>query len=139
MDNNYPPFAFLDIEGRLQGILVDQWALWEKKTGIRAQLFGMDWSLALANMENGVFDVIDTIFFNERRAKVFDFTKPYQEIDVPIFFHQNVSGITDAWSLRGFSVAVKKGDSAADFLKARGVNNLVEYTATRLSSAAPGI
>lgn len=127
MDNNYPPFAFLDIEGRLQGILVDQWALWEKKTGIRAELFGMDWALALTSTEEGAFDVIDTIFFNEKRAKVFDFTKPYQDIEVPIFFHQNISGIKDAWSLRGFSVAVKKGDAAVDFLRARGVNNLVEY------------
>ncbi len=127
MDNNYPPFVFLDVEGKLQGILVDQWALWEKKTGIRAELFGMDWALALTNMEEGVFDVIDTIFFNEKRAKVFDFTKPYQEIEVPIFFHQNISGITDVWSLRGFSVAVKKGDATVDFLKARGVNSFVEY------------
>lgn len=128
MDNNYPPFTFLDSRGKLQGALVDQWALWEKKTGIRVELSGMDWASALRHMEEGAFDVIDTIFFNEKRAKVFDFTRPYQEIEVPIFFHENVSGITDAWSLRGFSVAVKKGDAAVDFLKARGVDNLVEYT-----------
>lgn len=127
MDNNYPPFAFSDVKGRLRGILVDQWALWEKKTGIRAELYGMDWALALASMEEGAFDVIDTIFFNEKRAKIFDFTKPYQEIEVPIFFHQDISGITDVRSLRGFPVAVKKGDTAVDFLKARGVNHLVEY------------
>ncbi len=71
-------------------------ALWEKKTGIRVELSGMDWASALRHMEEGAFDVIDTIFFNEKRAKVFDFTRPYQEIEVPIFFHENVSGITDA-------------------------------------------
>jgi PAS domain S-box-containing protein len=128
MDNNYPPYTFLDKRGKLQGVLVDQWALWEKKTGIKVELFGMDWASALGHMEEGAFDVIDTIFFNEKRAKIFDFTKPYEEIEVPIFFHQNISGITDAWSLRDFAVAVKKGDAAVDFLKARGVSNLIEYT-----------
>ena len=31
MDDNYPPFIFRDAEGQLGGIIVDQWALWEKR------------------------------------------------------------------------------------------------------------
>ncbi|MGB9673614.1 MAG: transporter substrate-binding domain-containing protein [Anaerolineales bacterium] len=33
MDNNYPPFTFLDENGNPQGILIDRWRLWEQKTG----------------------------------------------------------------------------------------------------------
>src|SRR6476659_5526470 len=33
MDNNYPPFAFNNNEGKMQGILVDEWHLWEAETG----------------------------------------------------------------------------------------------------------
>lgn len=127
MDNNYPPFTFMDNSGRLQGILIDRWALWEKKTGIKVELTGMDWAAAQQHMEAGAFDVIDTMFFNEKRGKLYDFSKPYQQIDVPIFFHQSVSGITDASSLAGFTVAVKKGDAAADFLKGKGIDSLTEY------------
>ena len=128
MDNSYPPFAFLDGMGRLRGVLIDQWALWEKKTGIKVEIVGMDWAAAQERMEAGAFDVIDTIFFNENRARIYDFTKPYQKIEVPIFFHRDVAGITDARSLSGFAVAVKKGDSVIDFLRAQGVERLVEYT-----------
>ena len=32
MDDNYPPFVFRDSEGGLQGILIDQWRLWEWRT-----------------------------------------------------------------------------------------------------------
>ncbi len=32
MDNNYPPYVFYNDAGNLQGILVDQWKLWEEKT-----------------------------------------------------------------------------------------------------------
>ena len=127
MDNNYPPFTFLDGTGKLQGILIDQWALWEQKTGIKAEITGMDWGAALQKMEAGEYDVIDTIFFNEKRAKIFDFTRPYQDLDVPIFFHDNISGIKDVTSLAGLAVAVKRGDNAIDYLKQHGINSLIEY------------
>ena len=127
MDNNYPPFAFLDNTGKLQGILVDQWTLWEKKTGIKAELTGMDWSVAQEQMEDGRFDVIDTIFFNERREKIYDFTKPYQKIEVPIFFHRNISGISGVQSLTGFDVAVKAGDAAIDYLQKHGIARFREF------------
>lgn len=127
MDNNYPPYVFLNNTGKLQGILVDQWRLWEKKTGIRAELYGMDWGEAQRRMQAGDFDVIDTIFFNEERAKLYDFTKPYATIDVPVFFHRNISGITCAESLKGFAVAVKSGDAAIDVLHRNGVERLYEY------------
>ena len=35
MDNNYPPFAFLDSNSNMQGILVDQWELWEKRLALQ--------------------------------------------------------------------------------------------------------
>lgn len=127
MDNNYPPFAFLDSDGNMQGILIDRWKLWEEKTGIKVEITGMDWSDALKHMEAGEFDVIDTIFFNESRAQIYDFSAPYQTIDVPIYFNNSISGITDAKSLEGFPVAVKKGDAVIDFLKSQGVDNLLEY------------
>ena len=46
---------------------------------------------------------------------------------MPVFFQKNISGITDASSLKGFPVAVKNGDAAVDYLSRRGVNRLVGY------------
>lgn len=58
MDNNYPPFIFMNSEGNQQGILVDQWKLWEKKTGVEVELKAMEWHEALTGMESGGYDVI---------------------------------------------------------------------------------
>jgi len=127
IDNNYPPYSFLDDKGNLQGISIDQWRLWEKKTGIEVDITGKDWSKAIQSMLAGEFDVIDTIFINDARLKILDFSQSYATINVPIYFINEISGITDADSLRGFPVAVKAGDAIIDFLKSKGIENLQEY------------
>jgi ABC-type amino acid transport substrate-binding protein len=127
MDNNYPPFAFMDSEGKLQGILIDEWRLWEKQTGIKVEIHGMDWAEALKRMKAGEFDVIDTIFDTKERTRYLDFSKKYARIEVPIFFRDDMSGITGVESLKGFPVAVKEGDEATDLLEKNGVKDLRRF------------
>ncbi len=126
-DDNYPPYIFRSDEGQIQGILVDQWKAWEKATGVRVSLVAMDWEQAKQFMQAGKADVIDTIFFNEERAKIYDFTKPYANLDVPVFFHKTLGGISDVQSLRGFTVGVKAGDAVIDVLGRYGIHSLKEY------------
>lgn len=127
IDDNYPPYIFRDDDGKLIGIIADQWKRWEEKTGIAVNLEGMDWSLALEEMRLGKGDVIDTLFYTEERARLFDYSRPYAEIEVEVFTHNLIGGITDIQSLRGFSVGVKIGDAAVDTLKAGNIENLVYY------------
>jgi PAS domain S-box-containing protein len=127
MDNNYPPYVFLDKAGNLQGILIDQWRLWEKKNGIKIELSGLDWSEAQQRMEAGEFDVIDTIFRNERREKIYDFTKPHAVIPVPLYFHRDLSGIRSAADLTGFVVAAKAGGNVLNVLRKNGVTSIAEF------------
>lgn len=127
MDDNYPPYIFRDDQGNLQGILVDRWRLWEKKTGIKAELRAMDWDKALQEMTEGRADVIDTIFMNDERLKRYNFSAPYATLEVPIFFHRNISGIHGVKTLKGFKVGAKKGDNAVLVLREQGIENVAEY------------
>jgi PAS domain S-box-containing protein len=127
MDNNYPPYVFLNSEGKLQGILVDQWKLWEQKTGIRTEISAMDWGEGLRRMKAGEFDVIDTIFKTEERVRWLDFTGAYDRLEGSAFFDKKISGISDAASLKGFVVAAKTGDAAVDVLKKNGIDRLLLF------------
>jgi diguanylate cyclase (GGDEF)-like protein/PAS domain S-box-containing protein len=140
LDDNYPPYSFRDDKGQLQGILEDTWALWSRHTGIPVRLEGKDWNLAQKQMLEGHADVIDTLFSTPERQKIYDFSAPYADIDVAIFFHQNISGIVDTGSLRGFSVGVKAGDAAVQVLGKRGISNLKLYPsyASLIKAAASG-
>ncbi len=127
LDNDYPPYCFLDASGKAEGILVDEWRLWEERTGVKIQLEAVDWGEAQLLMETGRADVIDTIFYTPERANIYDFTPPYENIDVPVFFNKNLSGIASIKDLRGFTVGVKEGDACIEVLKAAGVESLRAY------------
>ncbi|HEX7954631.1 MAG TPA: diguanylate cyclase, partial [Burkholderiales bacterium] len=127
LDDNYPPYIFRDASGQLQGILKDRWDLWSRETGIQVRLEAKDWAQALAQMAAGQADVIDTIFLTQSRAAQYDFSPPYASIEVPIYFDKSISGLSDARSLRGFSVGVKEGDACIDWLQERGVSNFRRF------------
>ena len=127
MDDNYPPFSFRGPDGTLKGVLVDQWALWEKKTGTRVRLDAFAWAEAQRRFSAGDYDVIDTIFESEARKVSYDFTPPYVRIDVPIFFSQELAGIRGPKDLSGFIIGVKEGDNSIDVLKSFGVTDFLIF------------
>jgi diguanylate cyclase (GGDEF)-like protein/PAS domain S-box-containing protein len=127
MDDNYPPYAFRDSSGVLNGYLVDIWKLWEGKTGVRVELVATDWGKAQQLMAAGQANVIDTMFRTPEREHDLDFTLPYAEIPVPIYTHVGIGGITDLKTLHGFLVGVKSGDTCVDKLEAAGIATLQRY------------
>jgi signal transduction histidine kinase len=127
MDNVYAPFVFRSDDGTVQGILVDQWRAWERKTGIKAEIHVMDWGEALRRMRAGEFDVIDCIVETAERRDYFDFTPAYTMIEASIYFRNDISGISDVASLRGFPLGVKAGDQHIDQLKAAGVTTVIQF------------
>src|SRR4051812_4798054 len=73
VDKGYAPYSFQSEEGKLQGILIDQWQAWERKTGIKVEIHALDWGEALVRMRAGEFDVIDCIIATPERREYFDF------------------------------------------------------------------
>lgn len=93
-DDACPPYLFRGEDGALQGILVDQWALWEKATGIRVILLGMTFTEAQRSLAEGAADVADAFFYNESLAASCDFGPSYAHIEVQLFISGRFSGPT---------------------------------------------
>jgi PAS domain S-box-containing protein len=127
VDKDYAPFAFQSDEGKLQGILIDQWQTWEKKTGIKVDIHALDWGEALRRTRAGEYDVIDCIVETAERRDYFDFTPAYTTIEASIYFRNDISGITDLASLKGFPIGVKAGDQHIDKLRENGVTTLILF------------
>jgi len=126
VDDNYPPYIFSDSNGAVQGILRE---LWSRKTGVPVRIEASDWDQAQTRMERGEAQVIDTLFRTEAREKIYDCSPPYTTIDVPVFFHRDLSGITEkASSLRGFTIGAKNRDACVDWLQANGIESIARYS-----------
>ena len=138
--DNYPPYLFRDEDGRPTGLVADEWALWEKKTGVHVDLQPVDWSDALRRVSDGQAEVIDTIFWSSERARTMDFTAPFADVREPIYAESGVKGLVDLHSLRGFHVAALSGDVCIDRLRAGGITLIDTYPSYQslIASAVAG-
>ncbi|MGB9731528.1 transporter substrate-binding domain-containing protein [Calditerrivibrio nitroreducens] len=127
IDSNYPPYSYMDKNGDLVGFSIDLWREFEEKTGIKVRIIGKDWNIAQKEMEEGKYDIIDTLFKNPVREKIYTFSKPYEDVDTHIFYHKNITGIAENSNLKGFQIATKKGGATVQFLKGNGFPNIKEY------------
>ena len=124
-DDSYPPYLFRTETGQLQGIIVDKWALWAKKTGIPVIVEGMAWVWAQEVVREGSAEVIDAIAYSEARAEQYEFSSPYADVDARVFFNKAISGINnDAASMRGFTIGAKEGSACAAWLRERGIQTI---------------
>lgn len=127
LDDNYPPYAMRNADGEIEGLLIDEWRLWEKKTGIRVDITATDWEKAQQTMQAGGADVIDTIFRTPAREQLYDFSAAYADLPVGIYTHASISGIHNPASLRGSPIGVKAGDACIDQLARFGITRLKTY------------
>jgi len=126
-DDGYPPFLFRTDTGKLQGIILDKWQLWSGKTGIPVTVEGMEWIKAQESVRNGTADVVDAMVSTEARAKVYEFSAPYADVEARVFFNRSITGISDVASMRGFTIGAKDGSACAAWLEERGVKTLLRF------------
>lgn len=126
-DESYPPYLFRTESGVLEGILVDKWALWSKKTGVPVTVEGMEWAKAQESVRNGSADVIDALAYTEGRAPLYEFSPAYADVDARVYFHKSISGINDVASMRGFTIGAKDGSACAAWLEERGITTLRKF------------
>ena len=127
-DNNYPPYLFIGPDGKPQGYVVDEWKLWESKTGVKVELTATNWADAQQRIRSGQADVIDMIFRTPERAARLDFTRSFATVETDIYADRDLTGIADASGLRGFVVGVQRGDACVERLHQAGVSSMREYT-----------
>ncbi len=126
-DDSYPPYLFRTDTGKLQGIVVDKWALWSKKTGIPVTVEGMAWVWAQEVVREGSADIIEAIAYTPARAELYEFSPAYADVDARVFFHRSITGINDVASMRGFTIGAKDGSACAAWLEERGITTLRRF------------
>ena len=126
--NDYPPFGFVDANGKAAGIAVDYWNLVAERLGVSVAFTPLRFADQLDGVKTGRFDSLEGIFPLPERAQWFAFSKPYFMIATRIF---TVAGATDLASLealrgaKGLKVAVVDGDSGQAIADKAGLKTVV--------------
>lgn len=123
---DYPPFSFVDAEGRATGFSVELMQAALTAMGRKVDFQTGIWSDVRSRLENGEIDALPLVGRTPERERLFDFTFPYMTLHGAVVVRNDTTGIRTLDDLRGRKVAVMKGDNAEEFLRRqdRGIDIL---------------
>lgn len=116
-DIDYPPFTYIDQDGKLVGISPKLWELFSQRTGIEIELIPMNWDDALQTAREGKTDIIDLIFVTEERKKFLDYSIEIYKLTSSIYYHDHLPTLRNLKDLTPYVVGVKKGDALYEIAK----------------------
>jgi polar amino acid transport system substrate-binding protein len=84
-DSNFPPYEFLDKEGRPQGYNVELTLAIAEVMGMKVDVRLGEWDVMLGALKNKKIDVLQGIVASEERSKTISFSSPHAIIHHSIF------------------------------------------------------
>lgn len=111
----YPPFQWLDPQGRAKGFVIDLQESMARLGGLDVEHRLMEWEDALLAIESGTADAI-ALFASEERRQRLDFTEPFYYLSHGIFSHAEGEHFSSLADLEGHRVAVVARSHAAERL-----------------------
>ncbi len=117
-DYDYPPFEFLDDEGRPSGFNVELIEAIAKEMGIEVVIDLGLWSEVRNELASGQVDFITGMYQTAERERFFDFSAPHNVVSHAIYTRKG-SGISLPSDLVGRMVYVQSGDVMQEYLRER--------------------
>ena len=127
-DHNYPPFEFVDDDGRPAGYNVDLVRAVAREMGLDIEIRLGSWPRIRGMLERGEIDVLAGMMYSPARDRVFDFSPAHTvHQHVAIGRGRTLSEMPSSpEELIGPAIAVQDGDIVHDFVVERGITeNLV--------------
>jgi len=116
---DYKPYAYVDQNGRSQGMLVDIWRLWADKRKAELKFVPARLSRCLEMVKNGEVDIVIGLFRSDERDAFLDFSAPLiHNVDTNLYVKDSLN-VAAVEALGGIPVGVIKADFAEGFLKKR--------------------
>ncbi|MFK5938501.1 MAG: transporter substrate-binding domain-containing protein [Sulfurimonas sp.] len=113
---DWAPFDFVNSDGKYSGIANDYLMLVAKNTGLKFEVVVDKWNNNLKKIQSKDIDLLNAIYYSDKRNKYMTFTKPYLEI-LDYFYIRDDLNITNIKDLDGKRVAIPKGYAHADTIR----------------------
>ena len=140
-DRSYPPYEFLDKDGKPAGFNVELSNAIAEVMGMTVEVRLGAWSGMRRAVEAGTIHALQGISYSEDRAKEFDFCPPNAIVHHGIYARRGSPSVSSLDELRGKEVLLHKDGIMHDTLVRRGIQAslvLTETPAEALRSLASG-
>lgn len=113
--DNWPPFSFVNEQGKYTGIARDYLTLLSQKTGLKFKVDIDIWDNSLQKIRDKKIDLISTIYYTEDRAEYLNYTESYFEV-LDYFFVRDDLGVKVFDDLNSKRAAIIKGYAHKEIL-----------------------
>jgi len=129
-DRDYPPYEFLDREGRPAGYNVDLTRAIADVMGMRVEVRLGGWAEMRGALREGRIDVLQGMSVSDDRERQVDFTPPHTIVHHAIFARKGTARVPSLEALRGHRVVLHGGGIMDDVLTKAGMGGDLLRTAT---------
>ena len=133
-DFYYPPYEFLDDEGRPTGYAVELTNAIAEVMGIKIEIRLGAWDKMRKQLEQDQLDALQGMVYTSERQKYYDFTPPHAIIHQSIFHRRGDPPAPDMKSLNGKEVIIQNGGSIHDTFLNGDMNVTLILTDTHASA-----
>ncbi len=111
------PFHYTGENNQPAGMIIDQWRLWSKKTGIAIDFVPANWDETLRLVGDGEVDAHAGLFHNAERDRFLDYGAALTRTDTHVFIHKTLPPISRLEELTAYRVGVLAKDYVEGFLQ----------------------
>jgi PAS domain S-box-containing protein len=127
---SYPPFSFIDDDGRATGFSVELMQAAAAKMGREVTFKRGVWNDVRGWLEAGEVQALPLVGRTPERESAFEFTFPYMSLLGAIVVRDDSTAIRSFHDLRGKQVAVMQGDNMEEFLRREERGLVIRTTKT---------
>lgn len=108
---DWPPFEFIDKDGKYKGLSADFARHVAEKLNIELQIVSSTdpWSIVLQKLKNGELDAVASIFISDSRKEYINFTEPYINVPHLLIAREGAGRYERMEDLNGKTLAYMRG------------------------------
>lgn len=116
-DFNYPPYEFIDSDGKPTGFNVELTRAIAEVMGFDVEISLGSWDVMRRALEQGDVDILQGMAFSQERTQEVDFSTPHALLFQSIWVRRDDRRIRSLDDIRGREVIVMKNSIMHDFMK----------------------
>ena len=133
-DDSYPPYEFLDENGRPTGFNIDIFRSVAKVMGLEPEIRLGPWNEVRRDLEKGNIHAISGMYYSEERDRLVDFSQPHIVVTYAVFVPKD-SPIRSLTDVRDRRIIVQQGDMGDDYVTEKKLSTRV----IRVENPAAGL